>query len=162
PLVLVATGSSLTAAGTNIAISAAAAATGAWRHLREGRVDARVVAWMAPPSLAGAVAGALVAHRIPREARYAGVAAVLARDAFDPAVRPVRPRTGERLRLAPTIPFGFAIGVLGGAVGVILGTLRTPVLLRAVGMDIRRAAGTNLTVGFVLGVAGFVTHAARL
>ena len=28
-------------------------------------------------------------------------------------------------------------------------------------MDIRRAAGTNLVVGFVLGVAGFATHAAE-
>jgi uncharacterized membrane protein YfcA len=28
-------------------------------------------------------------------------------------------------------------------------------------MDIRRAAGTNLMVGFFLGVAGFATHAAE-
>ena len=53
----------------------------------------------------------------------------------------------------------FLIGGLGGAVGVILGTLRMPTLIRSVGMDIRRAAGTNLVVGFFLGVAGFATHA---
>ena len=34
-----------------------------------------------------------------------------------------------------------------------------PALVRSVGMDIRRAAGTNLVVGFVLGVAGFATYA---
>jgi uncharacterized membrane protein YfcA len=34
-----------------------------------------------------------------------------------------------------------------------------PALIRSVGMDIRRAAGTNLTVGFFLGVAGFATQA---
>jgi uncharacterized membrane protein YfcA len=34
-----------------------------------------------------------------------------------------------------------------------------PTLIRSVGMDIRRAAGTNLVVGFLLGVAGFATHA---
>lgn len=54
------------------------------------------------------------------------------------------------------------IGLVGGALGVILGTLRMPALLRAVGLDARRAVGTNLIVGFLLGVAGFVAHAFRL
>ena len=44
------------------------------------------------------------------------------------------------------------IGVVGGALGVILGTLRMPALLGAVGLDARRAVGTNLVVGFFLGV----------
>jgi len=34
-----------------------------------------------------------------------------------------------------------------------------PTLVRGVGMDIKRAAGTNLVVGFLLGVAGFAAHA---
>jgi uncharacterized membrane protein YfcA len=34
-----------------------------------------------------------------------------------------------------------------------------PALIRSVGMDVRRAAGTNLVVGFLLGVAGFAAHA---
>ena len=51
--------------------------------------------------------------------------------------------------------------MLGGAVGVILGTLRMPALVRSVGMDLRRAAGTNLVVGCLLGIAGFATHAAQ-
>jgi hypothetical protein len=58
--------------------------------------------------------------------------------------------------------FGFVIGVIGGALGVILGTLRMPALLRSVGLDARRAVGTNLVVGFFLGVAGFAAHALRL
>jgi hypothetical protein len=55
----------------------------------------------------------------------------------------------------------FVIGILGGAVGVILGTLRMPALIRSVGMDVRRAAGTNLVVGFFLGLAAFATYAER-
>ncbi len=47
-----------------------------------------------------------------------------------------------------------------GAAGVILGTLRLPALVRSVGLDVRRAAGTNLVVGFLLGIAGFATYAA--
>jgi uncharacterized membrane protein YfcA len=44
PLVLVVSGDAATAAGTNIAISAASAATGGIQHARAGRVDWRVVA----------------------------------------------------------------------------------------------------------------------
>ena len=34
-----------------------------------------------------------------------------------------------------------------------------PALVRGVGLDVKRAAGTNLVVGFLLGVAGFAAHA---
>ena len=47
PVLLVTAGSPAAGAGTNIAISAAAAASGGLRHARAGRVDWHVVAWMA-------------------------------------------------------------------------------------------------------------------
>jgi hypothetical protein len=162
PLIVLATGSPVAGAGTNIAISAAAAATGGWRHAREGRVDWRIVAWMAPPSVAGAVLGALVAGDVPQRGLFAAIALVLVWSGIDLALRPVAPRTRERPRVAPALASGFGIGALGGAIGVILGTLRMPALVRAVGLDVRRAAGTNLVVGFLLGLAGFATHAAAL
>jgi uncharacterized protein len=155
PLIVALTGSPLEAAGTNIAISAASAGAGAIRHARERRVDWRVVAWMAPPSVLGALAAGDVSERL----LDAAIAAVLVWSGIDLALRPVHARTRERLRLWPAVASGAGIGALGGAVGVILGTLRMPALLRGVGMDVRRAAGTNLVVGFFLGVAGFATHA---
>ena len=159
PLIVALTGSPLAAAGTNIAISAASAGAGAIRHARERRVDWRVVAWMAPPSVAGAILGALAAGDVSERLLYAAIAAVLVWSGIDLALRPVHARARERLRLWPAVAGGLGIGALGGAVGVILGTLRMPTLVRAVGMDVRRAAGTNLVVGFLLGVAGFATHA---
>ena len=162
PLIVIAAGSPLAGAGTNIAISAAAAGVGGWRHAREGRVDWRIVAWMVPPSVVGAVLGALVTSDVPERALYAAIALVLFWSAVDLAFRPVAPRPRERLRLSPAVASGFVIGVIGGAIGVILGTLRMPALVRAVGLDIRRAVGTNLVVGFVLGLAGFAAHAAAL
>jgi uncharacterized protein len=160
PLIVLATGSPLTAAGTNIAISAAAAGAGAVKHAREGRVDWRVVAWTAPPSVAGAIVGALVADDVSESLLYALIAAVLVWSGIDLALRPISPRPRERLRVGRGGVLAFLIGTLGGAVGVILGTLRMPALVRSVGLDVRRAAGTNLVVGFLLGVAGFATHAA--
>lgn len=159
PFVVLATGSPLTAAGTNIAISAAAAGAGGLKHAREGRVAWRVVAWTAPPSVAGAIAGALIADDVPESLLYGLVAAVLVWSGIDLALRPISPRPRENLRVGRGGGLAFLIGVLGGAVGVILGTLRMPALLRSVGLDVRRAAGTNLVVGFLLGVAGFATHA---
>jgi uncharacterized membrane protein YfcA len=162
PLLLVVAGSPAAGAGTNIAISAAAAASGGLRHAREGRVSWPVVAAMAPPSVLGAVLGGLFGHRVPERAVFAVVAAVLVWQGLDLVVRPFRERAARRPRLAPAAVFGFVIGVVGGALGVILGTLRMPALLRAVGIPAATAVGTNLVVGFALGVAGFAAHAARL
>ena len=160
PLIVIASGSPLAAAGTNIAISAAAAGAGGLKYAREGRVDWRVVAWTAPPSVAGAIAGALVADDVSEALLYGVISAVLVWSGIDLALRPIAPRARAQLRVLRGSVLAFLIGVLGGAVGVILGTLRMPTLVRSVGLDVRRAAGTNLVVGFLLGVAGFATHAA--
>jgi uncharacterized membrane protein YfcA len=90
------------------------------------------------------------------------VAAVLAWNGVELIARPVRERPRADPRVAPAVLLGLVIGVVGGAIGVILGPLRMPALLGAVGLDAHRAVGTNLVVGFALGVAGFAAHAARL
>ena len=159
PLIVLATGNPVTAAGTNIAVSAAAAGAGGLRYVRDGRVAWRVVAWTAPPSVVGAVVGALVAGDVSESLLYGLIAAILVWSGIDLAFRPITPRPRERPRVARGGVLAFLIGVLGGAVGVILGTLRMPALIRSVGLDVRKAAGTNLVVGFCLGVAGFATHA---
>src|SRR5205823_13063298 len=53
---------------------------------------------------------------------------------------------------------GALIGFLGGLVGLILGSLRLPALLRYVGETPARAIGTNLVVGVAVGIAGVVGH----
>ena len=53
---------------------------------------------------------------------------------------------------------GGAIGLLGGGVGLILGSLRLPLMIRLLKINPRRAAGSNMVVGAVLGVFGFVGH----
>jgi uncharacterized protein len=159
PLFVWLAGSPLAAAGTNIAVSAASAASGSLRHARDRRVDWRLVAWMAPPSVLGAVLGALLADDVSERLLQGLIAVTLLWSGVDLALRPVRPRERGRLRLWPAVAGGFGIGALGGAIGVILGTLRMPTLVRGVGLGVKRAAGTNLVVGFLLGAAGFVTHA---
>ena len=159
PAILLLSGDASAGAGTNIAISAASAASGGYRHAREGRVDRRVVLWMTPPSIAGAVLGALLTDVLPTELLLAAIASILAWNGVDLLVRPIRGREAAEPKLTPAVIFGFVIGVLGGAVGVILGTLRMPALLRGVGLSARRAVGTNLVIGFALGAVAFATHA---
>jgi uncharacterized protein len=114
---------------------------------------------MTPPSVVGAVLGALLTDELPTRLLLAVIAAVLAWNGFDLLVRPIQARPAAEPRLGPAVVFGFLIGVLGGAVGVILGTLRMPALLRGVGLTAHRAVGTNLLIGFALGFFAFATHA---
>ena len=162
PLLVALAGSPQAAAGTNVAISAAAAASGAYGHAREGNVDWRVIRWMAPPSVAGAVLGALAGDSVPETALLAAISAVLVWNALDLLLRPVQARPAARPRAVAAVASGFAIGLLGGAIGVILGTLRMPALLRVVGLAARQAVGTNLVVGCALGVFAFLAQALQL
>jgi uncharacterized protein len=162
PLILLLSGDAPSAAGTNVAISAASAGSGSVQHARDGRVDWRVVAWMVPPTVGGAIVGALFGDSAPERLLYGLIAAVLLWNGTDLLLRPFRSRPRPRPRVGAAIVTGFGVGVLGGAVGVILGTLRMPALLAAVGMTAHRAVGTNLVVGFVLGVAAFAAYAAQL
>ena len=159
PAILLLSGDAAAGAGTNVAISAASAGAGSVRHAREGRVDRRVVAWMLPPSVIGAVVGALLTDELPTRLLLATIAAILAWSGADLLFRPIEARPADEPRMTPAVVFGFVIGVLGGAIGVILGTLRMPALLRGVGLTAHRAVGTNLVIGFALGLFAFATHA---
>jgi uncharacterized membrane protein YfcA len=53
---------------------------------------------------------------------------------------------------------GAAIGAIGGLIGLILGTLRVPALIRWIGEDHQRAIGTNLVIGVAVGAAGLLGH----
>jgi uncharacterized membrane protein YfcA len=156
----VAATSPATAAGTNIAVSASAALTAGTTHARAGRVDWGVAAWMTPPSVVAAFVGGYFGGVLPDRALLLAIAAVLAWNGVDLLLELRTPRRARRPRLAAVVA-GCLIGLLGGAVGLILGTLRMPALLGSIGMDAHRAVGTNLLVGFFLGISGLVGHALR-
>jgi uncharacterized protein len=161
PAVILASGNAATAAGTNIAVSAAAALTGGVTHARAGRVDWPIVAWMTPPSVAAAFVGGYFGGRLPEGVLLGAIAAALLWNGVQLLLEVGSPRRARRPWAAALVA-GSAIGLIGGAVGLILGTLRMPALLGRVGLPPAQAVGTNLVVGFFLGVAGFVGHAARL
>jgi uncharacterized membrane protein YfcA len=164
PATLVVANSAAAGTGANLVISAAAAATASLAHIRAGRVNWRLFAWMAPPSIAGAVGGGYLSGTMPRGLLLGFISAVLFYSAFEvgrfrPAARgSASPDAAHELDVGAAVATGAAIGVLGGIVGLILGSLRMPALLKFVGEAPARAAGTNVTVGFCVGVAGALGH----
>jgi uncharacterized protein len=177
PAVLLVASSPAAGAGANIGISGVAAFAAAAAHIRAGRINWRLFAWMAPPSMAGAVVGGLVSGAIPDTALLIVIGLTLlyfgvdilrkeARDANrhgpDDAQRAAAGEApdarGEHVDIRAAVVSGALIGLLGGLVGLILGALRMPALLRWVGEIPHKAVGTNLAVGFWVGVAGVAGH----
>ena len=173
PAVLLLASSPAAGAGANIGISGVAAIAASVVHIRAGRINWRLFAWMAPPSMVGAVAGGYASGEIPDDVLLTGIGAVLVYFGVD-MLRRQRARPGARdkagvgaapaagaappLDIRAAVLSGAAIGVLGGIVGLILGALRMPALLRFVGEAPAPAVGTNLAVGVCVGVAGVLGH----
>ena len=163
PAVLLVASHPAAGAGANIGISGVAALAAAIVHVRAGRINWRLFAWMAPPSMVGAVVGGYLSGLLPDEVLLVVIGVVLLYFGIDllrQRERPPRPDgpRGEDLDIRAAVLTGAVVGVLGGLVGLILGALRMPALLRYVGEVPARAVGTNLTVGVCVGIAGVIGH----
>ena len=156
PVILLAAANPAAGAGANIGISGVAALAAALAHIRAGRVDWRLVAWLTPPSMAGAVVGGYLSGKVPKDAFLATIGVVLLLMAID-LLRRREPTQPRRITPVETVLIGGGIGLLGGFVGLILGSLRLPAMLR-MGEPMASAIGTNVTVGFFVGGAGVVGH----
>lgn len=168
------------AAGTNILVSALGALTGSYRHLREGRVDFGAVVVQGIPAIIGAFIGGFTAALVHGGLLIAlagmlviwqGIELWVRAAKRTPQLAPVvaasspLPASGlwrwSRGQIAAETVAGLGIGLLGGAVGLILNTLRLPVLIAVLNLDPRVAAGSNLVIGFFMGSFGWVGHVAR-
>jgi hypothetical protein len=160
PVIVLAASSPAAGAGANIGISAVAALAAAITHIRAGRIDWTLFLWMAPASVVGALVGGVVSGAIPGDALLIAIGVTLivfGVDLLRPAHADARPQP-VGIRRTAAVLWGALIGLLGGFVGLILGSLRIGALLRFIGADAFRAVGTNVAVGFCLGVAGVLGH----
>jgi hypothetical protein len=160
PVIVLAASSPAAGAGANIGISAVSALTAAVAHIRAGRIDWRLFFWMAPPSMIGAFVGGYLAGAVPGDVLLIAIGVTLIVFGLD-LLRPhgkSRRSHEEGVSIPATVISGTVIGLLGGFVGLILGALRLPALLRFVGADAFKAVGTNVAVGFCLGLAGVAGH----
>ncbi len=160
PILLLVSSSPAAGAGANVGISTVAAATAAATHVRRGTVNWKLVAWMTPPSIVGALIGGYVSGRLPSNGLLVAIGALLMFFGARTLVGRDRPTRAApaRARMRLAVVWGLVIGLLGGLVGLILGTLRMPALIRHLGETPHRAVATNLVVGFWLGIAAVIGH----
>lgn len=166
------------AGGTNILVSSLSSLTGAVRHFREGRGNGRIVAVMGIPAFVGAFIGGFASDVAPEGFLIflAGLLVFWQGVEFLILFRNRRRSesahmfgaglegatgTFTRNRMAIEGGVGLSVGLLGGAVGLILGSIRLPALIRILRVDPRIAAGTNLFIGFFMGSVGWIGHVAR-
>ncbi len=154
--------------GVNVAISGVAALSAAIGHIRARRVNWRLWAWLAPPSLVGGFVGGLLSTVTPEGLLLLAISTILFYGAWElwhwqPAAS--EPGGAEHMRTEATrteelrvVWIGLVVGLLGGAVGLMLGTLRLPALMRYTRVSPRVLVGTNLLAGVVMAIAGVIGH----
>ena len=162
PVVVALASSPAAGAGTNVTISGLSALAASIGHWRAGRLNWRLLGWLAPTSLAGGIVGGLISGALPGRVLLAVIALVVLYGAYEVARGPARSESAEPRSRSRTIAnaliVGFGVGVLGGIVGLILGTLRLPALMKWVGVSARESIGTNSAAGVVVAVGGLVGH----
>lgn len=162
PAVVALASSPAAGAGANVTISGISALASSLAHVRAGRVNWRLLWWLAPTSIAGGVVGGLISGALPGRVLLAAIGLVVLYGAFEVARGPARAERGE-LRspsrmIVNVAAIGFGIGVLGGTVGLILGTLRLPALMKWAGVRAREGIGTNSAAGVLVAIGGLVGH----
>lgn len=177
PILVYWLGSPTVGAATSMAISAAAALVGAARHARGGRVEARLMLTIGLPSAAAAwastyvapgldpalvklcigitliVTGLVMLWALARPPRRAEPSEPRAASAEGPSDRgpPSSTTTERRPHVAAEIGVGASLGAVAGVVGLLLGTLRLPAMMR-LGVHPAKVVGTNLAVGAATGL----------
>lgn len=161
PLIILYQGSPAGGASTNLAISTLTSLAGVLRHAREGRVSWRMLAVIGIPSAAGAYFSARMAVHFPPAWINLIIGSVLALSGLS-LVRETGTVVEEttvfsrKVQWLVEILIGAGLGVIAGVVGLMLGSLRLPAMIRVLRMDPRIAVGTNMAIGCLTGVFGSI------
>jgi len=159
-----------TAAGTNIIISASSSFSGMIRHFRDRRIDFRIALMMGVPSVLAALVGASFSHRLNSDFLILFIGGFVAWQGVEFILMSKNQGSSKSLitnsnytkknwiRNFSEAGIGMVIGILGGLVGLILGSIRLPALIRLLKVEPRIAAGTNTLIGFCTGLVGGFGH----
>jgi uncharacterized protein len=146
---------------TNLIISGVGAFAGASSHVRDGRVSWKGVALIGIPSAVGAIIGVMLFVRLNPIWSYVVIGIMLVIS----GVSLVRKKTDENppndvpplKRFCFEIAIGLGLGALAAVTGLMLGSLRLPMMIRYLKMDPEEAIGTNMVVGCLTAAVGSIT-----
>ncbi len=161
PLLVYALGSPIGATGTNLAISVMGAFAGTYFHMREGRVNFRLLLSIGIPSMIGAVLSVLALAQAKHDWVKVLIGFMLIYSGLQIS-KPKESKAGEKKRSLRFNLFvegliGIAIGALSGAVGLMLSSIRLPAMIRVLNVEPKEAVGTNLAISFITGIVGAIT-----
>lgn len=164
PMLVFALGNPIAGASTNLAVSGVGAVAGSLKHLRDGRVSGKVILLMGLPSVLGAVVGVLFFVSIDPVWSHTVIGAMLVYSGFE-LVRAGRrkdaggdeARPPGRWTAAWEVVIGLGLGALAAVTGLMLGTIRLPMMIRWLRVDPGLAVGSNMLIGCATAVAAAVT-----
>ena len=143
----------------SLAIVGAIASVGAITYARQRLVDWRAVVGFGVPGIVGTYLGAVAAAYVPGAVQLAlfGVVMLAAAGAM------LKGRAGlegehQKRSVATVAALGVGVGVMTGLVGVGGGFLIVPALVLLVGLDMRLAVGTSLSIIVLNSVTGFAKY----
>ena len=164
------------AASANIFVSSVVGVTGSYRHFRDGRVKLLLVVTIGVPAFVAGFLGGYFSNQAPTNLLIALAGGLILwqggelvhlayrrrRDARSnrPGDDQLEGSTGQ-FTIARTISgagASFGIGLLAGAIGLVLGSVRLPLIIRVMRVDPRIAAGSNLFIGMTMGALGWLGH----
>ena len=162
PLIL-STGVASTAmvAGTNIGVSTLGATTAAFRHFRQNNVHLRIFLIMALTGAAGAFIGSMLTKQVPSTILFVIIGLIVSYEAYSliaSSRKSGQSTEGTKYNLAIESAIGFGVGLLGGMVGLVLGSIRMPAMIGVLKMEPKIAIGTNLAASSIMGTAGLAGH----
>ncbi|MDC0722756.1 sulfite exporter TauE/SafE family protein [Nannocystis sp. bb15-2] len=155
-------GSPVAGAATSLAISTAGTLTGTWRHARDGRVDLWLLASVGLPSALAAFATARWAGSVDARLLKAVIAGVLLLTGASMLRRPPDPTSpsghvpSRTFAVLAEVVVGAVLGAISGLVGLLLGSLRLPAMIRYARVAPPVAIGTNMAIGAVTGLSAGV------
>ena len=164
PLLVYTLGNPIAGASTNLAVSGAGAVAGSIKHFRDGRVSGKVLLMMGLPSVVGAVIGVLFFVSVSPVWSHFVIGAMLIYSGWE-LVRAGRKE--EQAAAAPEPPgrwvavwevaIGLVLGAVASITGLMLGTIRLPMMIKWLRIDPAVAVGSNMVIGCVTAVAAAVT-----
>ena len=173
--------------GTNIGVSTLGAITAAIQHLRNKTISFTIFIIMALTGALGAFIGASLTKNVPINFFLILVGLIISYESFTLLKDNInitrnnkiskqnnndKKITENRLNLNQKSikqknPYydvfvqsiiAFLIGILGGLVGLVLGSIRLPAMINILKTEPKIAVGTNMLISSVMGMAGFIGH----
>lgn len=163
PLLVVYMANVPAAAATSLVTSGVGALAGTVKHIRDGRVSWTCLALMGIPSMIGACIGAyLFSHHFSQTWSYVVIGIMLVVSGANLV------RAGKRVEAAPVavgrtrqiaieVVIGLVLGVLASVTGLMLGSLRLPMMMRFLRLDPKIAVGSNMAIGCLTAMVGALT-----